>query len=58
MIHSHWTTVVVLAVVIFKFDNLRLKRSVPLTSQVLHVLNILAAYPLKIAGIEDSKPGD
>ena len=48
---------IVLAV-IFLFDNLREKRSVPLTSQVLHVLKILVAtsvsavtYQLKITGL-------
>ena len=40
--------VVVLAVVFFLFDNIREKRSLPLTSQVLHVLKILVAYPFKI----------
>ena len=44
LIHSHRTVVVVLAVVIFSFDNLREKRSVPLTSQVLHVSKILVAH--------------
>ena len=29
--HSHWTAIVVLAIVIFSFANLREKRSVPLT---------------------------
>ena len=43
--------VVVLAVVIFFFDNLREKRSVSLTKQVLHVLKILMMYWLTIAGI-------
>ena len=33
-------SVVVLAVVMFLFDNLREKKSVPLSGQVLHVLNI------------------
>ena len=33
LVHSHWMAIVVLAVVIFLFDNLREKRSVPLTKQ-------------------------
>ena len=33
LIYSHWTAIVVLAVVIFLFDNQREKRSVPLTKQ-------------------------
>ena len=33
MIHSHWTAIVVLAVVIFLFDTLREKRSTPPTKQ-------------------------
>ena len=42
--------IVVLAVVIFLFDKLREKRSVPwLNSQVLYVLNILMAHWLEIA---------
>ena len=41
-----------LAVVIFLFDNLREKRSVPLTSQVSHILKILVAHQLKITGLE------
>ena len=41
MINSHQMTTVVLTVVLFLFDNLRKKRSVSLTSQVLHVLKIL-----------------
>lgn len=40
--------VVVLAAGIFLFDNLREKRSVPLTTQVLLVLKMLAAHPLNI----------
>ena len=31
LIHSHWTAIVVLDVVILVFDNLREKRSMPLT---------------------------
>ena len=31
LINSHWMTIVVLAVAIFQFDNLRKKRSVSLT---------------------------
>ena len=46
--HSHQMVIVVLAVVIYLFDNLREKRSVPLTSQVSHVLKILVAHQLKI----------
>ena len=34
-----------------KFDNLREHRSVYLTSQVLHVLKIIAAHGLKIAAV-------
>ena len=41
-----------LAVAIFLFDNLRGKRAVPLTKQVLHVLKILAAHWLKIDGLK------
>ena len=37
--HSHWKTIVVLAVVISLFDSLREKRSVPLGSQVSHFKN-------------------
>ena len=33
LIHPHWTAIVVLAVVIFSFDDLREKRSVPPTKQ-------------------------
>ena len=33
LIHSYWTATVVLAAVIFLFDSLREKRSVPLTKQ-------------------------
>ena len=51
LIHSHQMAIVVLAVVIFLFDHLREKRSVALTSQVLHVLNILGAHQLKIANL-------
>ena len=51
MIHSCQMAIVVLAVVIFLFDSLRVKRSVPETSQVLQVLKILAAHGLKIAGL-------
>ena len=41
----------VLAIVIFLFDNLREKRSVPLTnSQVLHVLKILVAHQCASCG--------
>ena len=44
LIHSHWSAVVVLVIVLFLFENLREKRSVPLTnSQVLHVLKALVA---------------
>ena len=31
LIHLHWTAIVLLVLVIFLFDNLRAKRSVPLT---------------------------
>lgn len=49
MIYSHQTAVVVLGVVIFLFENLRDKRSVPLiNSQALHMLKILAVHWLKI----------
>ena len=45
-------TIVVLAVLIFLFDNLREKRSICLTKWLgLHVLKILVAYKLKIAGL-------
>ena len=50
--------IVVLTVVIFLFDILRERRSLPLTSQVLHVLKILVAHQcavahgLKIAGLD------
>ena len=40
--------IVVLSVVIFLFDNLREKRSVPLTSQVLHVLKILPGWEVQL----------
>ena len=49
---------VVLAVFIFLLDSLTEKRSVLLTSQVLHVLKILVAHQcavahgLKIAGLD------
>ena len=43
--------IVVLAVVIFLFDNLREKRSVSLTNQVSHVLKILVAHMLKNASV-------
>ena len=52
LIHSHRTAIVVLAVVISLFDNLREKRSVPLTGQGLDVLKTLAAHWLKIAAWE------
>ena len=43
---------VVLAFVIFLFDNTREKRSVSLNnSQVLHVLKILVAHQLKITTV-------
>ena len=38
---------VVVAVVTFLFDSLRGKRSMPLTSQVLHVLKILENHCYK-----------
>ena len=52
-IHSHRTATVVLAVVIFLFDNLREKGSVPLTKQSVHVLKILAAHQLEVAGVRE-----
>ena len=57
LIHSHRTAIVVLAVVIFVFDDLREKRHCPwLNIQVLHVLKILAAHWLKIAGVQPTQP--
>ena len=48
MIHSHWIAMVVLAVVTFKSDNLREKRSVPLTKYSnIAYFKILVVYPLK-----------
>ena len=41
-----------LAVVIFLFDSLREKKSIPLISQVSPVLKILAAHRLKITALE------
>ena len=49
--HSHLTAIAVLAV-IFLFDSPREKRSMPLTSQILHVLKVLEAHLLKVPGIE------
>ena len=52
LMRTHQRAIVVLAVGIFLFDNLREKRSVPLTnSQALHVLKILAARWLKIPAL-------
>ena len=45
--HSQWTAIAVLAVVNFLFDNLKEKRSVPLSSWILHILKILVAHLLK-----------
>ena len=46
--------IAVLEIVIFLFDNLREKTSVPLTnSQVLCVFKILTSHWLKIAGVMD-----
>ena len=50
--HPHQMAIVVLSGVSFLFENLRENRSVPLNSQVLHVLNILAAHQLKIAALD------
>ena len=44
LMYSHQMAIVVLAVVIFLFDNLRGKRSVSLSSRELQVLNILGAH--------------
>ena len=41
LIRSHWMAILVLAVVIFLRDNLKEKRSVPLTSQALRILKTL-----------------
>ena len=51
--YSRWMAVAVLAVVIFLFNNLIEKKSVPLTSQVLHVLKILATHQWKITGLDE-----
>lgn len=56
MIHSHWTAVVVLAVIIFSFDNIRQKRPVPLTTESgIAGLKNSAACRLDIAGLD--RPG-
>ena len=48
--HSHWTAVVVLAVVVFLFDSLRKRSHSPwLNSQVLRVFKLLLAHWLKTA---------
>ena len=55
LIYSHQTAIVMVAVVILKFDNLREKRSEPWrNSQALHVLKILAVHWLKIADVGES----
>ena len=52
LIHSHQMAIVVLAVVIFWFDNLREKRSVPLTKQSgIACFQILVAHGLKTAAL-------
>lgn len=51
LILSHRTAIVVLLVVIFVFDTVREKRSVPLLNrQVVPVSNVLATHRLKIPG--------
>lgn len=56
LIHAHRRAIVVWTAVVFKFDNLRESRSVPLIKQVLHVSKHLAAHGLNIAGRGDGGP--
>ena len=53
--HSHRPALVVLAVVIFLFDSLKEKRSVPLTawSGTACFTNSCSALLLKIPGLDD-----
>ena len=56
LIHSQQTTIVLLAVVMFLYDNLREQRPVPqVNSQILHVLKILAAHQMQIT-VTDTFP--